>query len=108
MNVSYMNDYVLLTLTILLSTDENWEEPEKVLLEAANTECGDYIRLARKHLDSLCNKLNVGHESGEPKVALELPEPNLVHLILRFPAPFSERRVREQSIYRKLFNKFGV
>ena len=42
-NESYMKDYVLHTLTIPLSKNEDWESVEELLLKAAHEECGTYM-----------------------------------------------------------------
>jgi small-conductance mechanosensitive channel len=100
-NESYMKDYILHTLTIPMTADDDWEKAEGILLEAANDECEDYLESARRHFDSLRHKLNIVHSAVEPRVAIEMPEPDKIDLILRFPTPFSEKWTREQAILRQ-------
>ena len=105
-NESYMKDYILHTLTIPMSADDDWEKAEGLLLEAANDECEDYLESARRHFDSLRYKLNIGVSAVEPRVAIEMPEPNKINLILRFPTPFARKWVREQAILRRFLRNF--
>jgi len=104
-NESYMKDYILHTLTIPMAAEEDWENAEKVLLEAAKKECHPYLQDASSHFDSLSFKLNIGHSAGEPRVAIEIPEPDIIHLVLRFPTPFSEKWTTEQAILRHFLRK---
>jgi hypothetical protein len=39
--------------------------------------------------------------SPEPRITLQLPEPGLIHLVLRFPAPDRGRSRIEQAILRR-------
>ncbi len=105
-NESYMRDYVLHTLTIPMSIDDDIERAEEILLEAANEECEGYLESARRHFDSLRYKLNIGLSSVEPRVTIEMYEPNRVNLILRFPTPFAKKWVREQHILKRFLREF--
>lgn len=105
-NESYMKDYILHTLTIPMTADDDWEKAEKILLKAANDNCHDYLESARRHFDSISHKLNITLSAVEPRVAIEIPEPDEITLILRFPTPFSERWIREQAILRQFLRTY--
>jgi len=105
-NESYMKDYILHTLTIPMSADDDWEKAEEILLKAAEDECEGYLESARKHFDSLRYKLNIGHSAVEPRVTIEMPEPNKLNLILRFPTPFARKWVREQAILKRFLRRY--
>lgn len=105
-NESYMKDYVLHTLTIPMSVDDDIERAEEILLNAANEECEGYLDSARRHFDSLRYKLNIGLSSVEPRVTIEIYEPGRVNLILRFPTPFAKKWVREQHILKRFLRDF--
>lgn len=66
-NESYMKDYVLHTLTIPMSIEDDWERAEEILLKTAEDECEGYFENARKHFDSLKYNLNIGISSVEPR-----------------------------------------
>jgi len=101
-----MKDYVLHTFTIPMSVEDDWEKAEEMLLEAAKHECEGYLENARRYFDSLRYKLNIGLSSVEPRVSLEMPEPNKIYLILRFPSPFAKKWVREQHIIKRFLRGF--
>jgi len=105
-NESYMKEYVLHTLTVPMTADDDWEKAEEILLEAANDECEDYLENARRHFDSLRYKLNIGLSAVEPRVAIEMPEPNKLNLVLRFPTPFARKWTKEQAILKKFLRKY--
>lgn len=62
-----MKDYVLHTLTIPMSIEDDWERSEEILLKTAEDECEGYFENARKHFDSLKYNLNIGISSVEPR-----------------------------------------
>lgn len=105
-NESYMKDYVLHTLTIHLSADDDWERAEGLLLDAVNNECNEYLGSAKRHFDSLSYKLNLVDSAADPRVAIEIPEPDKIDLILRFPTPFAEKWAREQAILRRFLKAY--
>ncbi len=105
-NESYMKDYILHTLTIPMTADEDWEKAEEILLEAGNDNCKDYLEHARRHFDSISHNLNIALSAVEPRVAIEISEPNEIELILRFPTPFAERWTIEQAILRQFLRTY--
>ena len=105
-NESYMKDYILHTLSIPMSVEDDIEKAEEILLRAANEECEGYLENARRHFDSLRYKLNIGLSSVEPRVTIEMNEPDRVNLILRFPTPFSRKWVKEQHILKRFLREF--
>jgi len=106
-NESFMKDYILHTLSIPMSVDDDWERAEEILLKAAQDECEGYLESARRHFDSLRYKLNIGISSVEPRVTIEMPEPKKLNLILRFPTPFARKWVREQAILKRFLRNYS-
>ncbi|MGB2691562.1 MAG: mechanosensitive ion channel family protein [Thermodesulfobacteriota bacterium] len=105
-NETYMKDYILHTLTIPLKVNDDWEKAEDILLRAANEQCADYLDKAKVHFDSLRYKLNIGISAVEPRVAIEIPDPEQINLILRFPTPFARKWVGEQTILKKFLKQY--
>jgi hypothetical protein len=103
-----MKDYVLHTLTIPMTVDDDWKRAEQILLEAANQECSEYIDLAKHHFNSMSKKLKISPSSVDPRVAIEIPEPDRINLILRFPTPFAGKWVKEQAILRKFLMRHSL
>lgn len=89
-----------------MTTQDDWESAEEILLQAARKECQPYLQEACTYFDSLRYKINIGHSAGEPRVAIEIPEPDILHLVLRFPTPFSEKWITEQAILRQFLKKY--
>ena len=106
-NETYTKEYVLHITTIPLTSDEDWQKAERVLLDAARAECGPYLEEATRHMQSLEGKNLLEAPSMEPRVTIQLPEPGRIHLHLRFPAPARGRSRAEQSILRRYLNEMG-
>jgi len=107
-NETYMKDYVLHTLSIPMTVDDDWKRAEQTLLEAANEECSEYIDLAKHHFNSMSRKLKISPSSVDPRVAIEIPEPDRINLILRFPTPFAGKWIKEQAILRKFLMRHSL
>lgn len=105
-NESYMKEYVLHSLTVPLSSTEDWERAEEILLEAALSESADCIEGARRHFEAFEHKLKLDVSVVEPVVSIELPQPEIINLVLRFPAPSAKRWSREQAILKRFLRNF--
>lgn len=93
--------YGLYTVVIPLMADENWQQAEQRLLEAAKTECAPYMADVVRELKQLEQTNLLEAPSPEPRISLQLPEPGRIHLVLRFPAPDRGRSRIEQAILRR-------
>lgn len=106
-NETYTKEYVLHMTTVPLSSGEDWQKAERVLLDAAQAECLPYLEEATRHMQSLEEKNLLEAPSMEPRITLQLPEPGQIYLHLRFPAPVRGRARAEQSILRRYLVEMG-
>ena len=93
--------YGLYTIVIPVKAEENWQQAEQRLLEAAKAECAPYMADVLRELEQLEQTNLLESPSPEPRITLQLPEPGLIHLVLRFPAPDRGRSRIEQAILRR-------
>ena len=93
--------YGLYTIVIPVKAEENWQQTEQRLLEAAKAECAPYMADVVRELKQLEQTNLLESPSPEPRITLQLPEPGLIHLVLRFPAPDRGRSRIEQAILRR-------
>jgi len=93
--------YGLYTLTIPLKTNEQWGQAEHTLLQAAKTECAPFMEEATRHMKLLEQTNLLEAPSPEPRITIQLLEPDKIQLVLRFPAPDRGRSRVEQAIVRR-------
>jgi len=94
-------DYGLYILVIPLQDNLNWRDAERHLLDAAKIECAPFLEEAGRQMKLLEQTNLLEAPSPEPRVTIQLSEPRLIHLILRFPAPDRGRSRIEQAILRR-------
>lgn len=107
-NETYMKDYIVHVLTIPLGPGEDWVEAEKILLEAARAECDPFVKEAERYMKMLEGKNWLDAPSVYPRVTIQIPEPGIIHLILRVPTPSRYTSRVEQAIIRRFLLKFPV
>lgn len=100
-NHSYMGDYLVHVVTIPWNLDNDWTQAERLLLEAADAECALFLEEARVHMSRLASQQGLEPISVEPRVTVEMPEPNRIQLLLRIPAPVRRQSRLEQAILRR-------
>ncbi|MGQ0667902.1 MAG: mechanosensitive ion channel domain-containing protein [Nitrospiraceae bacterium] len=94
-------EYGLYTLMIPISAGQDWRQAERVLLEAARTECAPFMEEAVRQMKLLEQTNLLEAPSPEPRITIQLPEPGQLHLVLRFPSPDRGRSRIEQAILRR-------
>lgn len=100
-NETMSSAYVLHVLRVPLAADGDWRDAEKRLQTIAQEQCAQYVDEAREALAEVSpSGLKGNLLSTEPVVYLELPAPDKVELLLRFPAPARQRGRVAQDILR--------
>lgn len=107
-NETYMKDYIVHVMTIPLTTDDDWQAAEKILLDIAKEECGPFMDVARLHMKELEGNNWLDAPSVEPRVSLHIPEPGKINLLLRIPTPAHRTSRVEQAILRRFLLKFKL
>ncbi|MCW5965785.1 MAG: mechanosensitive ion channel family protein, partial [Bryobacterales bacterium] len=99
--------YVVHSIRIPLTLDDDLERAQQVALDAIQEVCADILDPAREWMESLEHTHNFIHTpSATPRVYLHLPEPNRVDLLLRFPSPVRRQGRLEQAILRRFLRGF--
>ncbi len=99
--------YVVHTICIPLTLQDDLERAQHVALDAIQEVCGDILEPAREWMESLEHTHNFIHTpSATPRVYLHLPEPNRVDLLLRFPSPLRRQGRLEQAILRRFLRAY--
>lgn len=106
-NETYTRKYVLHITRVPLTTQDNWQTAEKILLEAAKAECKPYIKAAKHYMKQLEGRNWLDSPSVEPQVTLQFKEPGHLDLLLRLPCPPDRIARIEQAILRKFMSSFS-
>lgn len=101
-------EYGLYTVVVPIKNDEDWQRAERVLLDAAKTECAPFMNEAARQMKLLEQANLLEAPSPEPRITIQLPESGKLHLVLRFPAPDRGRSRIEQAILRRYLHQMNV
>lgn len=105
-NETYMKDYIVHVMTIPLTTDDDWQAAERVLLDIAKAECSPFIDGARHHMKQLEGRNWLDAPSVEPRVSVHVPEAGKINLLLRIPTPAHRTSRVAQAILRRFLQGF--
>lgn len=103
-NESFTQDYVLHVFTIPTNRSDNWQEAERILLQAAEAECLGYAKDARYHFAELGKSQGLETPSLEPRVLVHLADPETINLVLRICVPARRKGRIEQAILRRFLD----
>jgi small-conductance mechanosensitive channel len=105
-NESYMRQFVVHVFSVPLKIESDWRRAEEVLLEAANIECASFLDEAKRYMDEIEKYHSLESLPTQPRVAIEMPDPSRVNLVVRFPSPVGRRGRLEQAILRRFITNF--
>ncbi len=94
-------EYGLYILLIPLKEEDDWQDAERRLLDAAKEECTLFMDEAGRQMKLLEQTNLLEAPSPEPRVTIQLSEQGRIHLALRFPAPDRGRSRIEQAILKR-------
>ena len=94
-------EYGLYILVIPLRDQDDWQDAERHLLDAAKAECTPFMEEAGRQMKLLEQTNLLEAPSPSPRITIQLSEPGRINLVLRFPAPDRGRSRVEQAILRR-------
>jgi small-conductance mechanosensitive channel len=101
-NENYMwKSFVFHLITVPIKADDQWEAAEKALLQAAEEVCAPYLPKARQTMASQAVQQSLETPTIEPRVQIQLSDPDSYQLVLRLPVPSRKRGRIEQEIARR-------
>jgi small-conductance mechanosensitive channel len=107
-NETNRKDYSFHTITIPMSTEDDWQAAERLLLEAARAECAPYLEEARRQIKKLEGTEWLDAPTVDPRINVQIPEPGRIHLLLRFAVPAPKIVRIEQVILRRFLSAFPL
>ncbi|MGE0527506.1 MAG: mechanosensitive ion channel domain-containing protein [Bdellovibrionales bacterium] len=102
-NQSLQEDYVLQMLRLRVFPGEEWNDLERLLLEAANRECAPFLEPARRAMTRLAQREGLDLPRVEPRVTFQYDDGRLI-ATLRFPTPLDRVSRTEQAILRSVIS----
>ena len=99
-NETFTEEFVLHLISFPLTQEEDFETAERVVLEAANEVCAEYLDEAKRHMDRLALEHGLPSPSMDPRVTLQIPEAGKLNLLVRVPTRAREKGRVEQRIVR--------
>jgi small-conductance mechanosensitive channel len=104
-NETFTHDYVLHVFCIPLTSADDWQRSEQLLLEAAQIECGPFLDQARMYMKNIESQHGLDSPTVAPRVTLQIPDPGKINLLLRIPAPSRRKGRLEQAILRRYLSQ---
>lgn len=100
-------NFVFHLITIPLKIEADWEAAEKALLKAAKESCAPYLEEARTNMEELAQRHSLDAPAVEPRVHVQIVEPDKALLVLRITVPSRKRGKIEQDISRRYLQLMG-
>ncbi|MFC1569648.1 mechanosensitive ion channel family protein [bacterium] len=105
-NETRMKNYVFHVISFPLKSDEDWEKAEKILLDIAHEIVEPYVEEIRRHIQKITRNHSLDAPAVEPRIYIQVPEPDRINLVLRMPVPIQRRGRVEQEVIRKYLSRF--
>ncbi|WP_404419471.1 mechanosensitive ion channel domain-containing protein [Marinospirillum sp.] len=102
-NESFTGEFVLHVFTLPLLRTDPWQETRNKLTQAAEQQSAPYLEEAKRYMQRLSGRLGLEIPSVEPRVTLQFPDAEEVHLVVRVPVRASQKSFIEQSILNQVF-----
>jgi len=105
-NETRMRSYVFHVISFPLKTEDDWMEAERILLSVSQEIVEPYLDEVRQYLRTLSRKHSLESPAVEPRIYIQIPEPEKIILVLRMPVPIQRRGRIEQEVIRAYLSRF--
>jgi small-conductance mechanosensitive channel len=101
-NETYLwSDYVFHLMTIPVKAETQWKKAEMALLQSARDVSAPYLNKAREVMTTEALQQSLEEPNIEPRVQIQITDPEKYNLVLRLPVPTRKRGRLEQEITRR-------
>lgn len=104
-NESFTHDFVLHVFIVPFMRKDDWRAAQQALLIAASKHCAHNLEIIRRHMFKVSARLGLEVPTVDPRVTLQFPDAEEVHLIVRVPTKAAKKNYIEQSILNEVFAK---
>ena len=105
-NESFLQNYYIHNITIPLHIRDDWKRAKDILLKIAHDECAPYLEQARSRVRKMERTRSLELPCVEPKVSIQMPDPDTIHLHLRIPSPMHLKERLEQVVVTHFLDQF--
>ncbi|HKM16144.1 MAG TPA: mechanosensitive ion channel domain-containing protein [Marinospirillum sp.] len=102
-NESFTHDFVLHVFIVPFMRKDDWRAAQQALLAAAIKHCSHNLDTIRRHMLKVSVQLGLEVPNVDPRVTLQFPDAEEVHLIVRVPAKAAQKNYIEQLILSEVF-----
>jgi small-conductance mechanosensitive channel len=102
-NESFTENYGFHVFSIPFSRGDDWRTAQQLCLESANRHCASYLEQVRSYMTKVSANRGLAVPAVEPRVTLQVPTPEAVHLVVRVPVKVGQRGFLEQAILGDVF-----
>lgn len=103
-NESFTDDFEFHVFTVPFKREDDWQAAQRALLAAANRHCQPYLEQVRRHMKRVSSQRGLAVPSVDPRVTIQVPLANELHLVVRLPVRPGQRGALEQSILTEVFS----
>jgi len=107
-NESYTGQYVVHVFSVPLKFTDDWKRAEQILLEVTREECAPFLDAARQSMNELEQKYGLEVLPVEPRVSIQITDPDRLQLLVRYPAPVGRQGRTEQNIIRRFLEQWSL
>lgn len=105
-NESYTGQYVVHVFSVPLRLDQDWKRAEEILLRVTREECAPFLEAARESMNELERKYGLEVLPVEPRVSIQITDPDRLQLLVRYPAPVGRQGRIEQAIIHRFLEEW--
>ena len=102
-NESFTDHWDFHVFTVPFKREDDWHAAQTALLAAANRHCQPYLESVRKYMNKVGVSRGLEVPSVDPRVTIQAPVANEIHLTVRLPAKSGQRSYIEQAILSEVF-----
>ncbi|MCC5795710.1 MAG: mechanosensitive ion channel [Methylophaga sp.] len=97
-NESFTSDYILHVFTVPYPREADWPQAQKALLQSAMRHTAPYLDEVRNYMQRISLSRGLDVPSVEPRVTIQVPDAEQIHLVVRIPTKTQQRNQVEQAI----------
>ncbi|EMR12123.1 hypothetical protein MPL1_12030 [Methylophaga lonarensis MPL] len=97
-NESFTSDYILHVFTVPYPREADWPQAQKALLQSAMRHTAPYLDEVRNYMQRISLSRGLDVPSVEPRVTIQVPDAEQIHLVVRIPTKTQQRNQIEQAI----------
>lgn len=102
-NESFTHEYDFHVFTVPFKRKDDWRAAQAAFLESANRHCAPYLESVRHYMSRIGRNRGLETPSVDPRVTLQTPASDEIHLVIRIPAKAGQRGFMEQTILTEVF-----